>query len=286
MKEYNNYYNYNNRNSQNNTQQQYAGNTETWTAQQGYYYRQVADTQTATRNGTDANKILLGVAIGLGTLAIAMGVILVLISFSDRIRNDDTEISWGVSNYIFDGVGWYSNDGQMYYEPVFGFIGDYVDDVESEINSDLDRLRDSNGDYYDNVIFGYKAYLNGDILSIKFESGYKGNMKSRYYNINVVSGERASLDELRIQAGMSDSDFSDKLRNSQLEKLAEIYASNGWGDVYSKSLICSQCEHVFTSDEHIADVRYYLDENCKIHIVNYYPGGSAGIHVLKDVICE
>ena len=284
MKEYN--YNYDNYDLQSNTQQQYAGNPEMWSAQQGYQYSQSAATQPPTGKGTDTNKILLGIAIGLGALAIVMGVILVLISFSDKIRNDDTEISRGVSNYIFDGVGWYSNDGQMYYEPVFGFIGDYVDDVESEINRDLDRLRDSNGDYYDNAIFGYKAYLNGDILSVKFESGYKGNMKSRYYNINVVSGERASLDELRIQAGMSDADFSYKLRNCQINKLAEIYASNGWGDVYSKALICSQCEHIFTSDEHIVDVRYYLDENCKIHIVNYYPGGSAGIHVLKDVVCE
>ena len=161
-----------------------------------------------------------------------------------------------------------------------------VSGVIDEINSDLNRLRVESDKFHDNAVFQYKAYLNGDVLSIKFESGYPGDMKSRYYNINVNSGSRASLRELQIQAGMSEDEFGARLLACQRKELNKIYAANGWGDINSTTQYCRDCWNSYNSEAHLKEVRYYLDDNCKIHIVNYYPGDTADVMVIKDVICE
>ncbi len=250
----------------------------------------------------DNNKVVLYVAIGLGILAVVMAIVLLVISFvGDKPKKEGelpTEATTAdvdntapgkttrdASDYITNGKAYITPSG-TYYEPNFRIGGSYIQSVISEINSDLNRLKVSSDKYSDNAVFQYKAYINGDVLSVVFESGYPGDMKSRYYNINVNTGARASLRELQIQAGMSEEEFGARLLACQRKELNKIYAANGWGDINSTTQYCRDCWNSYNSEAHLKEVRYYLDDNCKIHIVNYFPGATSEVMVLKDVICE
>lgn len=317
--------NYNNNNNQNNSSQYYETPSYNMQGNNTQYYENASMNNQSNVNDPwanqviqhtdytqppntnqpkmDNNKIVMYVAIALGGLAVLMAIILLVISVVDnKLPPDVTEISEeetteeigqaqgkasrNVSDYVKNGVAHISSNGVTYYAPEFRIAGSYVSGVIDEINSDLNRLRIESNKFHDNAVFQYKAYLNGDVLSIKFESGYPGDMKSRYYNINVNSGSRASLRELQIQAGMSEDEFGARLLACQRKELNKIYAANGWGDINSTTQYCRDCWNSYNSEAHLKEVRYYLDDNCKIHIVNYYPGDTADVMVIKDVICE
>lgn len=198
-------------------------------------------------------------------------------------ENDDEEL---LKEYIQKGEALIASNGATYYAPDFLIDGSYVYEVESEISSDLANLKQADGSLSSDATFKYEAFINGDILSVKFESGLSGDMKNRYYNIDVTTGERATIVDMQYQSGISESQFHNNLINVQTNELKRIYEENGWGDIYSNSYYCTECWNTYSSEAHMLNGRFYMDGDGKIHVVNYFPGSTTDSHVLKDLVCE
>lgn len=168
---------------------------------------------------------------------------------------------------------------------------DYARECNAEIYAIAQKdLAEQDGTF--STVWGmeYDSYLNGSILSVVMNHFTdSGNFYYSIYNVDVVTGEKVSLEQLLEAAGMTTDDYTTGLKDAHLEgvrvgwfipdgKTIEEYIQETnektqQGDF--ESFIRTQMDNTLSVDN-MSKAKAYLGDNGKLWLANniYSLGGA------------
>lgn len=278
-------------------------------------YYNVQNKQMNEKNN-NKNIIIIAIAVGLAVLIAALfwGTI-IFKSFADKGVEDTTTIALETTMvdttvepiinggyepffpkfkgtkangiYVVDGKSYTCSDGSVCYAPDIRIDSEYVNGFEDSLEELL-----SNEDFYDdngNLMFDidYQSYYIDNVLSVTIMlNGPHDIDVFASHNIDIVTGEKISDEELIEWLGISEKVFAERLILLQQQQIDTNLKAAGFGTFENPELPAGDEESYIkhSSIEHLRDAQLYVDDRGYLHIVNQIPVGVYSYTILCDIV--